>query len=1011
MADAPPAPQGKPPSDRTPINQDTSAAYEGGEDTQRSCMAACCVNVPKAILFIINTAFLVFACILAGIAGWALENQTAIAELIPRTGLNMLLGASFVLAAVACMGFYGALDQNKTILKLYSCIGCLTIIVEIIAGAAVLSFLGSLQESKDGSDATDLDRRVNNVVQQAYCDCCNQTVGIMSGCSVVNPSNKMCKLLPSTFKSGPSCNSTMQYRVAMIDWVDSNMKPIGFVTIGFVLPQILALFAACCLLCKPGANLNDAKNDDEDKFYKKIQPGEREGNVQGWPFVIVFGEKAQKNEGRDGMKDVLRRLHAADLRTLLYKSSDGELIFCKVTGSRQRLEAEANRTDFKLRLDPERLLAADIAMNAPRGRVMREDSAQAKATAMKIEDVKGEGSFFPYHYIHAKYVSPPDAAQARHMTPEEVAVARHRQTLYRIDRFTRMKFREIDVLKLIWSVMEAPENSVPPGAGMALEHLWHHGHLEEYFPLHHIKERKRLMKRWYVWCSKPWFLPTEPIRKYFGEKIALYFSFLSHYTQWLLAPSFIGLLVYVHQRAADNVSVPELPFFGIFIALWATLFLESWKRKQSTHVMKWGMKGFEAEETTRPQFNEVAAEIPSPVTGLPTRWYSHVLYRGKISVSTVVVGVMIAIVLVCVTSVFLLRAFLVKSQRDQKIPAGTAGYIAAFVNAVQIHILNMVYAKVARRLNDWENHPTDTVYEDNLIAKTFCFQFINSYFNLFYVAFIKNNVTLLGEKQTCKLNDNGIPDCLADLSSQLGTIFVTRLVLGNFLEVVLPWLKNKIQIYRDNKKLGADRELSQAELENDLLDYETFQDYSEVVIQFGYVTLFVVAFPLAPLLAFISNYIEARVDALKVLMRCCRPEPSGAEDIGTWYPIMEIMGIVAVITNMGAVFFSGSVGAFGITSTLWKTWGFIILEHAVFALKYLLAQFVPDTPHGVKLQLAREQYLNAKHMLGDKDDIVSMDDIRMELAGEVGAPTVHDNERVAHEYVRSGASERKQSAV
>lgn len=46
--------------------------------------------------------------------------------------------------------------------------------------------------------------------------------------------------------------------------------------------------------------------------------------------------------------------------------------------------------------------------------------------------------------------------------------------------------------------------------------------------------------------------------------------------------------------------------------------------------------------------------------------------------------------------------------------------------------------------------------------------------------------------------------------------------------------------------------------------YETFSDYSEVVIQFGYVTLFVVAFPLAPALAFLSNYVEMRVDALKV---------------------------------------------------------------------------------------------------------------------------------------------------
>lgn len=56
---------------------------------------------------------------------------------------------------------------------------------------------------------------------------------------------------------------------------------------------------------------------------------------------------------------------------------------------------------------------------------------------------------------------------------------------------------------------------------------------------------------------------------------------------------------------------------------------------------------------------------------------------------------------------------------------------------------------------------------------------------------------------------------------------------------------------------------------------------AEHVIQFGYVTLFVVAFPLAPLLAFANNYVELRVDAFKLVHNCCRPDPEGAQDIGT----------------------------------------------------------------------------------------------------------------------------------
>ncbi len=54
------------------------------------------------------------------------------------------------------------------------------------------------------------------------------------------------------------------------------------------------------------------------------------------------------------------------------------------------------------------------------------------------------------------------------------------------------------------------------------------------------------------------------------------------------------------------------------------------------------------------------------------------------------------------------------------------------------------------------------------------------------------------------------------------------------------------------------------------------------VCAFRYTTLFVVAFPLAPLLALISNFVEIRVDAYKVLHGSLRPIPRGAQDIGGW---------------------------------------------------------------------------------------------------------------------------------
>lgn len=72
------------------------------------------------------------------------------------------------------------------------------------------------------------------------------------------------------------------------------------------------------------------------------------------------------------------------------------------------------------------------------------------------------------------------------------------------------------------------------------------------------------------------------------------------------------------------------------------------------------------------------------------------------------------------------------------------------------------------------------------------------------------------------------------------------------------------------------------EIEASLPTYDPFGDYLELLILYGYVTLFVVAFPLAPLLGLINNIVEIRVDSFKLMHECSRPIPMGAEDIGAW---------------------------------------------------------------------------------------------------------------------------------
>lgn len=67
-----------------------------------------------------------------------------------------------------------------------------------------------------------------------------------------------------------------------------------------------------------------------------------------------------------------------------------------------------------------------------------------------------------------------------------------------------------------------------------------------------------------------------------------------------------------------------------------------------------------------------------------------------------------------------------------------------------------------------------------------------------------------------------------------------------------------------------------------LAPQDTFQDYQEMFVQFGYVVLFSSAFPLAALCALVNNLIEIRSDAFKLCTGLQRPFGQRVESIGQW---------------------------------------------------------------------------------------------------------------------------------
>lgn len=93
----------------------------------------------------------------------------------------------------------------------------------------------------------------------------------------------------------------------------------------------------------------------------------------------------------------------------------------------------------------------------------------------------------------------------------------------------------------------------------------------------------------------------------------------------------------------------------------------------------------------------------------------------KTTASAGFVFLSILVVFSGVILVFAFRFFIVENVGAQL--AGVTGV----VNAIMINVFNVIYTGIAIKLNDWENHKTDTEYDDSLIIKNFSFQFINNY--------------------------------------------------------------------------------------------------------------------------------------------------------------------------------------------------------------------------------------------------------------------------------------------
>mmetsp|Transcript_33029 Transcript_33029/g.68964 ORF Transcript_33029/g.68964 Transcript_33029/m.68964 type:complete len:739 (-) Transcript_33029:239-2455(-) len=624
-------------------------------------------------------------------------------------------------------------------------------------------------------------------------------------------------------------------------------------------------------------------------------------------------------EGRRGT--VVHQLSDSGLVLMLYYSRDRDEIFVRVAADEPHLRRVAEMRQYNLELKPQYLSAFAQYKNDYAGR--RELNYSDRCVVSHI------------------YKSHVDTTADDHgeLYPQPGAI-----------------FRTVDRIRLVDYIVRNTDHDC---AGVDIGQMMHDSELLHYFPLHETRKLVDLDKDWFK--AFTWGTHIDKVRDYFGERIGLYFLFMSHFNKWLSVATILGVGLWLVDLIVGTPDNFTAIFFCIAMGFWSTFIIHFWRRTAATHALKWGTLGMSKQlEPTRPEF--VGVSRINPVTGRIDRYYPWSERMWKVIFSYSVLSVALIALVFVIMVLFALRHIFAQH-------GGRLTFM--FVNAIVVELMNTIFTSVAKRLTDRENHRAYSEYANHLLAKTVVFKFVNCYISLYYIAFFKANTYLFGMKMKC-VDD----DCMDDLGKQLAIFMIMRLTLQNFIELAMPYVLMMYRSYMEGRAFNTGMftnpltvmpDLSSAERQSKKEDYDLYEDMDEVLILYGYTTLFIVACPWVPLFALISNVLECFLDQKKLVLLYRRPFPTPAANNEPWDTAFDVFGIFAMLTNTAVVVFTSH--AFDAWSHSSKILIFLAIEHVMIMGRILVGILLPALPKEVRLLQMQQNVMVHRHLnLGGEED-------------------------------------------
>ncbi|KAJ1633639.1 calcium-activated chloride channel-domain-containing protein [Pavlovales sp. CCMP2436] len=302
-------------------------------------------------------------------------------------------------------------------------------------------------------------------------------------------------------------------------------------------------------------------------------------------------------------------------------------------------------------------------------------------------------------------------------------------------------------------------------AGVELGECYKNTDLERVFLLHDEAERlelEALLGEGSMVRTDP--LPLRHIEAYLGPEYAFYFAFLFRLTRAFWLPATLGVVLFaVKQDFGGSGSDADwlTPAYALLLMVWATAFVETWKRSENTLMLDWDLDArlprphvrheFECEfrrgiHSQSDEFVGIAEEeLPASAQAPLTEMTEASLPRRRSCYSCAVLSLFLGATIIGTLGLVVLRFIATEL-------GGVGGtFDAALAMALFVEAMSYVYDKAAYMLTGWENHRTYATYRDSLILKLFTYSFINKTFALFYMHGACAHAIGFGKGRTARL--------------------------------------------------------------------------------------------------------------------------------------------------------------------------------------------------------------------------------------------------------------------